>query len=281
MPRRPLPAHNRYFDMMVRLIALFLLLANCAASRSQEVPVVKDFFVDPAGRPYLLLNDDRLVTANQLGATTNSFYDSSLGSPDYIDVTNPFQILVYYREYGTVVVLDRTLSELDRIDLFANPAIRQPGAIARSYDNGLWVFDNWNYRLLRIDERGEVDQSTNDLRLQLNGPGEPSDIYVGRNVVILNFPDVSRLAVFSNFGEFRRWVEVPAATRLSWKAPYLLATKADTAWKWMPDSPDFLVLPVLPMTLSTDRKLLLDEGGYLDVPDGEVKVRQTRVPDYN
>ncbi|NJB85914.1 hypothetical protein GGR26_001682 [Lewinella marina] len=238
---------------------------------AQGDPAVADLYVDPVGKPYFLLEDDRLVTGNPLGVNTYSFYDSSLGSPDYVDVTNPFQILVYYREYGTAVVLDRTLSELDRIDLFANPNIQQPGAIARSYDNGIWVFDNWDYRLLRLDDSGRIDQQTNNLRLQLGIAAPPSAIFVDRNAVILHFPDKNRLAVFTNYGQFQYWVDTPPAEQLSWYAPRLLGTSTShgEGWLWSPPARKVRTLSRLPTAARTATRILAGPGGeYLAVQPG-------------
>jgi len=265
---------------MIRYLSLLLLLVGCATSRSQGVIGVADFFIDPVGRAYYLLTDDRLVTANPLGGNTYSYYDSSLGSPDYIDVANPFQILIYYREYGKVIVVDRTLNELDRIDLFAQRSIQQPGAIARSYDNGIWVFDNWNYRLLRLDERGEVHQQTNDLRLELGNPGEPTAIFVGRATVMLYFPQESRMAVFTNYGEFRHWVTVPRGSRLSWDAPRLLGLSGEQAWSWEAGQPAIRELGPLPQDLrDLSRRIRLGPTGYLDVVNPTQGVRETRIPE--
>jgi hypothetical protein len=264
--------------MMIRYLVVLLLLVGCATSRSQGVNGVVDFFLDPVGRAYYLLADDRLVTANPLGGNTYSYYDSSLGSPDYVDVTNPFQILIYYREYGKVIVLDRTLNELDRIDLFAKRSIQQPGAIARSYDNGIWVFDNWNYRLLRLDDRGEVDQQTNDLRLELGNPGEPADIFVGRATVMLHFPEESRLAVFTNYGEFQGWVSLPEESRISWNAPRLLGVRGEEAWVWEVGQPAIRELGQLPDGLRGGQQIRLGAIGYLDVADPAAGVRMTEIP---
>ncbi|MBB4080456.1 hypothetical protein GGR28_003090 [Lewinella aquimaris] len=268
--------------MTLRSLVVVFLFVSCAASRSQTPIGVADFFIDPMGKAYFLLDDDRLVTGNQLGANTYSFYDSSLGSPDYVDVANPFQILVYYRAYGTVLVLDRTLSELDRIDLFANQHIRQPGAIARSYDNGIWVFDNWNYRLLRLNERGEPDQQTNNLRLQLGEDSEPAAIFVDRTTVMLYFRESSRLAVFTNYGEFRGWVAVPPHSRLSWNAPYLLGIKDDgTVWNYTSGQTQTIPLGSLPAALTGMSKVMAGPTGYLSVGPGELLVTTTEFPEKN
>ena len=240
---------------------------------------VADFFVDPAGKGYFLLEDARLVTPNPLGENTYSWYDSSLGAPDYVDVTNPFQILVYYREYGTVVVLDRTLSELDRVDLFANQEIQQPGAIARSYADGMWVFDNWNYRLLRLDGVGEIEQQTNDLRLQL-GLAAPADaLFVDRNAVALYFAAEHRLAVFTNYGKFQHWVNVPAGARLSWRAPRLLAIGDTEHWMWTPRERALLPLGPVPVELAATPRVIADTDGYLTAEPGTLTLLRSNYPE--
>ncbi|THH36492.1 hypothetical protein [Neolewinella litorea] len=261
--------------MIARWILWLGLLWLAHPVGAQAPGGVTDFFLDPVGKPYFLLQDDRLVTGNQLGANTYSFYDSSLGSPDYVDVTNPFQILVYYREYGTVVVLDRTLSELDRIDLFAIQDIQQPGAIARSYDNGIWVFDNWGYRLLRLDENGRIDQQTNNLRLQLGIATPAGAIFVDRNAVMLHFPEEGRLAVFTNYGKFRYWVAIPPADELSWSAPRLLGLSAGgDAWLWTPKQREVRPLEPVPTQLLSANRILPGPDGLLTVRPGSLEIER-------
>ena len=262
---------------MIRSVLLVLVGLVSLSARGQ----VEDFFVDPAGKGYFLLEDARLVTPNPLGGNTYSFYDSSLGAPDYIDVTNPFQILVYYRDYGTVVVLDRTLSELDRIDLFAIEAIQQPGVIARSYDNGMWVFDNWDFRLLRLNGVGEVEQRTNNLRLQLGIAGPADALFVDRNAVALYFAAEHRMAVFTNYGEFRRWVEVPAGVTLSWRAPRLLAIGDEQHWMWTPRETELLPLGEWPEEVPRLPRVRMDGNGYLTADPEAYLVRGTKFSNKN
>ncbi len=257
-----------------------LLLGLWAAAPGQPGPEVADFFLDPVGKAYYLLDDDRFVTDNRLGDTRYSFYDSSLGSPDYIDVTNPFQILIYYRQYGTVVILDRTLSELDRIDLFAREDLRQPGAIARSYDNGIWVFDNWDYRLVRLSEEGRIDQQSNNLRLELGVASDPSAIFVDRQAVMLYFPGENRLAVFTNYGKFERWITVPGGARLSWYAPRLLGVDEDArTWMWSPQLREVQPIGPLPETLAAARRILAGPGVYLSVDPATYALDATDFPE--
>jgi len=211
---------------------LMLLLFGCATGRTQPTAEVTDFFVDPVGKSYLLLADDRLVTDNPLGQNSFEFYDSSLGHPEVVDVSNPFAILLFYADFGTVVVLNRTLSEVSRIDLFSLEGLEQPVAVARASDNGIWVFDSWDYRLKLFDPAGRQRLASNDLRLEIGQSSEPSAIFVDRARVLLHYAESRKLAVFTNFGRFENWIALPPSENPAWYAPWFTGNSGEESWTW-------------------------------------------------
>lgn len=221
----------------MRFLLLVLVFFACATSRSQQSGKTADFYLDPVGKMYYLLADDRLITDNPLGQNRFEFYDSSLGAPDLVDVTNPFAILLYYEAYGQIVVLDRTLSEVSRLDLFSLDDILEPAALARAADNNVWVFDGWDYRLKLLNAQGAVSQQSNDLRLELKLADPPDHIYVDRTTVLLHFQEANKLALFTNYGRFEAWVTLPTAVNFGWHAPYLLGTTTDGSWLWRRNAP--------------------------------------------
>lgn len=217
---------------MRHFLVLFVFLSACAISRSQPARAVEQFFIDPAGKTYFLLADDRLVTDNPLGQNQFEFFDSSLGSPDVIDVANPFSVMLFYADYGQIVILDRTLSERSRLDLFSVEDILEPSTVARASDNKVWIFDNWDYRLKLLDQSGKISQRSNDLRLEIRAVAPPDAIYVNRGQVLLHYKEDHRLAVFTNYGRFERWIEFPAADDFAWNLPYLLGRSKESFWIW-------------------------------------------------
>lgn len=178
------------------------------------------------------MSDGQLVTSNPLGQNDFIFFDSSLGIPDVIDVTNPFAILLYYADYATVVVLDRTLNEISRLDFFELEGVDQPVTLARATDNGIWIFDSWDYRLKLLDQRSEITQQSNDLRLSIKTAESPDRIYVYQNVVLLHYQEDNRLAIFTNYGRFDRWVDLPEAAQFGYHDGRLLGQKAGEFWVW-------------------------------------------------
>jgi hypothetical protein len=214
------------------LILPLILIFSCVTGKTAVGADVIDYFIDNAGREYYLLANDRFITDNQLGKNQFSYYDSSLGAPASIDVSDPFAILLFYPEYGTVVVLDRTLSEVSRIDSFSLENIRQPEALARASNRGIWVFDSWDYRLKLLDPQGNRTLQSNDLRLQLKTSTAPHAIYVDRGTVLLHYAEENELAVFTNYGRFERWVTLPPAEHFGWRAPYLTGSFSTGYWTY-------------------------------------------------
>ncbi len=63
-----------------------------------------------------------------------------------IDASNPLKILVYFRDFATIVVLDRLLTVRNTIDL-RKQNIYQAQAVATSYDGNIWVYDELESKL--------------------------------------------------------------------------------------------------------------------------------------
>jgi hypothetical protein len=77
-----------------------------------------DFSVDNLGNIYLLTADNQLKKLSSAGDSLAVFNAvSQYGSVSSIDVTNPLKILVYYRDFTTIIELDRYLNIINTIDL--------------------------------------------------------------------------------------------------------------------------------------------------------------------
>src|ERR1051325_2600855 len=76
-----------------------------------------DFYVDNLDNVYLLNKDNQVKKLNNKGDSVSVFNAlRKYGDIYSIDVSNPLKILVYYKEFGTIVVLDRFLSSINTID---------------------------------------------------------------------------------------------------------------------------------------------------------------------
>lgn len=130
----------------------------------------------------------------------------NFGQPFSIDVSNPMKILLFYKNFSSIVVLDRFLSVRATIDL-RKQNILQPTAVGLSYDNNIWIFDEYDSKLKRIDEQGNLLSETSDLRIAINQSISPQRILNDNKTVYLA-DTANGIFVFDNYGTFRRKVPV-------------------------------------------------------------------------
>lgn len=194
---------------------IFFLLNTLYTSTAQEYQFIPKkniakqtrwIEVDQMKHLYLIENDHSLLKYNTEGTLLYQYNENSLGQISYIDVSNPFRILVYYDDYATVVLLDRTLSELKRHDL-SDLDIPQVQALATASDNNIWIFDNNSYTLKKVDNQNQTLVESPDLSLLLTETIDPNRLVEYNGRVYLNSPNLGIL-VFDVFGNYIKTIDV-------------------------------------------------------------------------
>lgn len=179
--------------------------------------------VDKMQQLYLLVGDNSLFKYDNKGNLTFQFNENNLGPISYIDVSNPFRILVYYDDYATVVFLDRTLSELQRHDL-SELDLPQVEALGTASDNNLWLFDNNSYTLKKLDQKNEVLVESLDLNLLLTEALDPVRLLEADNRVYINSPNLG-LLVFDLLGNYIKTIPLLELEYFQWHEGQIFYTK--------------------------------------------------------
>ncbi len=124
-----------------------------------------NLYVDNLKNYYLQTSPNQLTKFNNEGDSVASFNDvKRYGNIYAVDVTNPLKILIYYKDFTTIIIADRFLSKANTVDL-RKANIYQAQAVALSYDNNFWVFDDLDSKLKKIDDNGKVIFESTDFRL--------------------------------------------------------------------------------------------------------------------
>lgn len=82
-----------------------------------------------------------------------NFKDFQLGEIYSVDIVNPMNIAVYYRDFNTVVLLDNRLNEIERVDFNTISEFTNTSQVSVAANNSLWLFnidlqqlEMYNYR---------------------------------------------------------------------------------------------------------------------------------------
>lgn len=176
-----------------------------ADSSFQYIKTIKgdftSFSVDNLDNIYVITGS-QLRKLNEKGDSICAYNDvKRFGNPSYIDVTNPLKILVYYKNFTTVAVLDRNLSIRNIID-FRKQDIFQVKAIAGAYDNNIWLFDEAENKLKKIDEQGNPLMETTGFNLLFDTVPVPLRVIDRDDFVYLYDPEKG-FYIFDHYGSFK------------------------------------------------------------------------------
>jgi len=172
---------------------------------------------DKLGNLYLVSEDNEILQLKD-NKVLFRYSNRRLGDIYKIDVSNPQKILVYYGDYYQIVFLDNTLSAINQLDLEAM-GFWDVNGVALSRDNQIWIYDPVNIRLLKINENGKVQLSSNELySYGISGNFFP-DILVGEEVVYLY--DEKSIHLFDEFGTWKKQLDLDTE-KLSIANGYLL-----------------------------------------------------------
>ena len=135
-----------------------------------------------------------------------------------ISADNSLRSLLYFKEYRIILVLDRLMQVVNKIDI-RKANIFQAQAIAQGYDNTIWVFDEQESRLKKLDESGKLLFESADLRLVFNETLTPSTIFDAAGFVYL-YDAAKGLYIFDYYGALKNRIAL-----LGWTSVQALGKK--------------------------------------------------------
>jgi hypothetical protein len=166
-----------------------------------EYPI-SSFTVDNLGELYIINIDNQLKKYNEKGDSVGVFNQvSKYGKLSYVEAQNPWKAILFYQDYLTIVLLDKYLNVLTNINL-RNQDIFRVKAVTTSYDNNIWLFDEQDNKLKKIDDNGNNLFETVDFRLLFDSVPTPRKIIDYDGFVYLYDPEKG-LYTFDYYGSFK------------------------------------------------------------------------------
>ncbi|HEX7902306.1 MAG TPA: hypothetical protein VF487_00405 [Chitinophagaceae bacterium] len=187
---------------------------------------IVDFTVDNLDNIYILNSRNQLKKLNANGDSVAIFNDvKKFGQASLIDVSNPLKVLLYYKDFTTIVALDRFLNVVNTIDL-RRQNIFQAKAIAQSYDNRVWVYDELENKLKKVDEDGKILQETPDFRQLFSQAPVPQKIFDQDQYVYL-YDSAQAIFVFDYYGALKNKILISHWQNFKVAGKYIFGSNAD------------------------------------------------------
>lgn len=146
-----------------RLCLLVIPVTHALSSLSQityytleaidSIPVVAESITtDPLGNLYII-HDGEIKKYSNEGKWLAQYRNSHYGNIAFADASDPLRVLVYYRDFNTVVFLDKFLAELRSPFSLDDLGMPQAHLVCTSSLGGFWIFHAFERKLYLFNQQ--------------------------------------------------------------------------------------------------------------------------------
>ena len=131
----------KYLSLLLFICCIFSSKAQgVTAILKQSVPLAADSFIGVDEFKNLYFIKDNTFYKKETGKTYQ-FTNFSLGDISSVDILNSLKIILFYQDTNTAVILDNTLSEINKINFNQISEFRTVQYATTAIDRNLWVYN--------------------------------------------------------------------------------------------------------------------------------------------
>jgi hypothetical protein len=228
------------------------------------------FTVDNIGAIYIITPDNQLKKYNENSDSVGVFNQvTQYGKLTYVDAENPWKTILFYQNFSTIVLLDKYLNIVTAINLRKHNIFRVQ-AVTSSYDNNIWLYDEQDNKLKKIDDNGRILSETVDFRLLFDSVPEPKKIIDRDGYVYLYDPEKG-IYIFDYYGSFKSRLPFLNWTNVEVFGKTIYGSDSHNLYKYAPPLPDYSIFP-LPGPLQDNTVLKLANRKIYVLKNGKVSV---------
>ena len=271
----------RIYKNITGLLFLLAMATDCFAQSDAAYARLKsikadivNFSIDNLDNIYLVNSSNQIKKLNSNGDSIGVFNDvKKYGKLTSIDASNPLRILLYYKDFGTIVVLDRFLNIRNSIDL-RKLNIYLVKTISQSFDNNIWLYDELENKLKKIDDEGKLLLETPDFRQLFGAAASPIKIFDQDRLVYL-YDTVRGVYVFDYYGTLKNKILITGWKDFKVVGKFIFGVINDTLYRYQIDAFRYDE-EILPQNLASSLKLDFSSSRLYALKKDELEVYELK-----
>jgi len=192
---------------LIILPFLLTILNSDQYTLYKSIPVseVQYFTTDNLGNTYYIENNV-LSKVNSYDGKTYTFSEKNIGHLSMIDATNALKLLLLYPDFNIIKVLDSKLAPTTTLDL-RQINIFQPRLVTNSYNDCIWIYDQQDFHLKRINPSLQIVNESPNIKQLLNLDLKPNYLLENNKWLYLNDPS-NGIIIFDFFGTYYKTLPI-------------------------------------------------------------------------
>lgn len=218
---------------LIAVIVFAFVGSNAQSPMSiiKSIPIeASNLQVDELGNAYLLRKDNALIKYNEAGDSIANYIAIANGDIAVVDVTNPLRVMLYYSKFAKMVLLDRMLAPKNELNL-RKLNLLNSNVIATSAEGNLWVYDQFNATLNKLDMELNLMIQGNDLRQQLSELPKPTYL-IERDRRLYMADSAQGIFIFDQYGTYLNTLSVFGVKKLQVVGNQIIYRKEDMLYSY-------------------------------------------------
>lgn len=159
---------------------------------------------DNLGNIYLT-KGDVLEKYDSEGKFLKNLSNKALGNITFVDAQNPLKLLLYYRSFQQVVLIDNMLAPSGNSISLDALGYSQATLVCTSHNNGLWIYTPQNAELIRFDQQLMKTVQTGNITQLTGSKVLPNFMTEQNNQLFLN-DTATGILMFDIYGTYARTI---------------------------------------------------------------------------
>jgi hypothetical protein len=208
------------------LFIIYLMYSLVGFSQTIETDFKGDrLTTDPFGN-YYEISVTEIKKFNQSAELQYTYSNNLLGEIASVDATNPLKLLVYFRDFTNILILDNTLSPTSEVLDLTTIELEETSLVCRSYNDGIWYYNPVKFELIRKGNDLVTSNTSGNLSTLLNKNIQPNFLVEYNNKLYLNDPK-NGILVLDNYGAYIKTIPIYNLSQFQVKEKFLIYVTED------------------------------------------------------
>jgi len=203
------------------IIILLLVVAFPLFSQVKTFPFNGSSLITDHFGFYYEIKNTEINKYSKSGKLDCSYSNNVLGLIASVDVSNPQKIVVYFRDFTKILILDNELAPTSEVIDLTRLELDETSLVCRSYNDGIWYYDPVRFELIRKDQELNTTNASGNLTNALNVNIQANYLVEYNNRLYLNDPK-NGVLVFDNYGTYLKTIPLYGLESFQVKDKFLI-----------------------------------------------------------
>jgi len=169
----------------------------------KELDLSYDFIATDGFSKLYIVNNNTLYQIDLENYSQKNYTHSLTGGISGIDASDPFRILIFYKDFNQVVFIDKNLAPIVSPIFLNQMGFDHVAAVCQSINGGFWLFDQSLQQLFYLDKNLNQSKKSSSLSFIIDQSSGLSPVYmVEKNDYIYIGIRGQGILLFDNYGTY-------------------------------------------------------------------------------